>query len=514
MAQIPQPPRKDSPRFDDWVFRLWEAFKSLGGSDAADHAQLSNLNSANYSHLTSSQKSDLTDSGDSTLHYHATDRRRSNHTGTQSAATISDFEASVLSIVGNTTDHSLLQNTEWTSSGHTGTVSTIPGFNSSGEAEELARTGTGSVVLNSAASVGGVWTAASAWTLPAFTLGGTVTSNGQSFSGTIANLGTITTADINGGTIDGVALGGSSAVSLGTPSSGDLTNCTGLAVGGITGLGANVATFLATPSSANLAAAVTGETGTGALVFATSPTFGGTIGLGTAPTSSTGFRMNSITLTAAAGAADGIAIFSGVTLAASANNDVLRALTFNPTFSDGAFTGVKHFGLYVTSTASNYFNGSVGVGMEPSRKLDVTGTFGATGAATLGSTLDVTGAVTGSSSIADSKGDVRNIPQNSQSTAYTLVLGDAGKHILHPSADTTARTFTIPANASVAFPVGTAVTFVNQNAAGTLTIAITTDTMRLAGAGTTGSRTLAANGIATALKVTTTEWIISGTNLT
>jgi hypothetical protein len=107
-----------------------------------------------------------------------------------------------------------------------------------------------------------------------------------------------------------------------------------------------------------------------------------------------------------------------------------------------------------------------------------------------------------------------NIPQNSQSAAYTLVLGDAGKHILHPSADTTARTFTIPANGSVAFPVGTAITFVNQNSAGTVTIAITTDTMRLAGAGTTGSRTLAANGVATAIKITSTEWIISGTGLT
>jgi hypothetical protein len=47
-----------------------------------------------------------------------------------------------------------------------------------------------------------------------------------------------------------------------------------------------------------------------------------------------------------------------------------------------------------------------------------------------------------------------------------------------------------------------------------MTIAITTDTMRLAGAGTTGSRTLAANGIATCLKLTATEWIISGTGLT
>jgi hypothetical protein len=61
---------------------------------------------------------------------------------------------------------------------------------------------------------------------------------------------------------------------LGTPASGTLTNCTGLPVAtGISGLGTGVATFLVTPSSANLAAVVTDETGTGALVFGTSPTF-------------------------------------------------------------------------------------------------------------------------------------------------------------------------------------------------------------------------------------------------
>lgn len=57
---------------------------------------------------------------------------------------------------------------------------------------------------------GALGSPSSAGTMPAFTLGGTVTSNGQSFSGTIANLGTVTTADINGGTIDGAVIGGSS----------------------------------------------------------------------------------------------------------------------------------------------------------------------------------------------------------------------------------------------------------------------------------------------------------------
>lgn len=108
----------------------------------------------------------------------------------------------------------------------------------------------------------------------------------------------------------------------------------------------------------------------------------------------------------------------------------------------------------------------------------------------------------------------KNIPQKSVSAAYTCVLGDKALHILHPSADTTARTWTIPANSSVAYEIGDVLTFVNQNGAGTITIAITSDTMRLAGAGTTGSRTLAANGLATAIKLTATEWIISGSGLT
>jgi hypothetical protein len=60
---------------------------------------------------------------------------------------------------------------------------------------------------------------------------------------------------------------------LGTPASGTLTNCTGLPVAtGVSGLGTSVATFLATPSSANLRTALTDETGTGSAVFATTPT--------------------------------------------------------------------------------------------------------------------------------------------------------------------------------------------------------------------------------------------------
>ncbi len=105
------------------------------------------------------------------------------------------------------------------------------------------------------------------------------------------------------------------------------------------------------------------------------------------------------------------------------------------------------------------------------------------------------------------------ISQTSKSAAYTLVLADANTTIFHPAADTTARIWTIPANASVAFPIGTTVTFVNETLGGVITIAITSDTLLWAGAGSTGSRTLAASGIATALKITSTKWIINGTGL-
>lgn len=108
----------------------------------------------------------------------------------------------------------------------------------------------------------------------------------------------------------------------------------------------------------------------------------------------------------------------------------------------------------------------------------------------------------------------KNIPQNSKSAAYTTVLADAGKHIYHPSADTTPRTITIDSNANVPYDIWTAITFVNDTSAWTMTIAITSDTLVLAGAGTTGSRTLAANWVATAIKITSTRRIISWTNLT
>lgn len=112
-----------------------------------------------------------------------------------------------------------------------------------------------------------------------------------------------------------------------------------------------------------------------------------------------------------------------------------------------------------------------------------------------------TGGIT-SSDLADAVG-YKGLPQNSQG-GYTLVLSDMGKHI-----QLTFGTLTIPANSSVAFPIGTAITIVNGGA-GSQTITITSDTLRQAGTSNTGNRTLQPFGIATIIKVTATAWYITG----
>jgi hypothetical protein len=145
-----------------------------------------------------------------------------------------------------------------------------------------------------------------------------------------------------------------------------------------------------------------------------------------------------------------------------------------------------------------------------------TGATGATGPAGADGTNGTNGVngATGATGAPGADGPtIKELPQISKSSNYVCVLADNGSHLFHPSADTTARTFTIPSNASVPYPLGTTLTFINQNGAGVITIAINIDTMRLAGVGTTGPRTLAANGIATAIKVTASEWLISGTAL-
>ena len=127
-------------------------------------------------------------------------------------------------------------------------------------------------------------------------------------------------------------------------------------------------------------------------------------------------------------------------------------------------------------------------------------------AGTLGSTvLPAAGTVTTAGQIG-----YMGLPQTLNPGAYTLTAADNGKHIYYT---TTAQTLTIPANATLALPIGFSCVVINAAAVST-SIAITTDSLLLAGTGTTGTRTLAAYGMATLVKITATSWMISGNGLT
>lgn len=118
--------------------------------------------------------------------------------------------------------------------------------------------------------------------------------------------------------------------------------------------------------------------------------------------------------------------------------------------------------------------------------------------------LEATCVLTDTGAIAAASPGFRGLPQNTQTAAYTLALTDAGKHI-----SITTGGVIIPANGSVAFPIGTTIVVFN-NSGSSQTVSITTDTLRLAGSTSTGSRTLVGYGLATVVKITSTVWVISG----
>ena len=105
----------------------------------------------------------------------------------------------------------------------------------------------------------------------------------------------------------------------------------------------------------------------------------------------------------------------------------------------------------------------------------------------------------------------RDVPQNPQAAAYTLALTDRGQHVYYTGA---AAAITIPANATVAFPIGAAITLVNDGTGALTLTRAALVTMKLVGTGANLDRSLAIAGIATFIKVGTNTWFLSGTGIT
>ena len=232
---------------------------------------------------------------------------------------------------------------------------------------------------------------------------------------------------------------------------------------GITSLGTGIATFLGTPTSANLLAAVTDETGTGSLVFATSPTLT-TPNIGVA----TGTSFNSITgLSSTTPNANSTAAVGTATTAARADH-------VHPTTGLGlTASGLNQF----AATTSSQLAGVIS---------DETGS----GALVFGT----------SPSLSDPKIAVSRNAQTG--TTYALVLADAGK--LVTLANASAITLTVPTNASVAFPIGTQI-MIAQMLAGRVTVS-SSATLRT----TPGAITRTQFSGATLTKIDTDEWLLVG----
>jgi hypothetical protein len=176
---------------------------------------------------------------------------------------------------------------------------------------------------------------------------------------------------------------------LGTPASGVLTNATGLPIStGVSGLGTDVATFLATPSSANLLAALTDETGTGAAVFANSPTLV-TPALGTPSavvlTNGTGLPIS----TGVSGLASNVATF----LATPSSANLISAVT------DETGTGLLVFGTSPTFTGTVIATNVTASGTVTANLFSGPLNGNVTGDITGNVTGNLTGNVTGTSSL-------------------------------------------------------------------------------------------------------------------
>lgn len=212
---------------------------------------------------------------------------------------------------------------------------------------------------------------------------------------------------------------------------------------------------------------------------------------------------------------DGTNIVNTVNVATSANPSATIGLT--------AVTGSAS--TFMTSDSAPALSQAIVPTWTGAHIWSASATFN--GAATFTSTAGFSGAVTFTSTTNPTMNDgagtqfavgFREIPQNARTATYTIALSDSGKHVYYTTISTTTAVV-IPVNGTVAFPIGTVLTFINNGAAGgTLSfVPQGSDTFILAGTGASGTRSLARYGIATATKVAlasgNSTWYFNGTGV-
>jgi hypothetical protein len=199
------------------------------------------------------------------------------------------------------------------------------------------------------------------------------------------------------------------------------------------------------------------------------------------------------------------------TVSATGNITGGNLITGGVISATGNITGGNLSGTLITGTLATAAQPNVtSVGTLASLTVsgNVSGGNLTTGAQVV-ATGNITGAnITATANIADSKGDVRSIPVNTQNTGYTLQASDAGKVV-----NMTAGNVTVPAGV-FASPFGQAITIYNDQNASNAVVSGAGVTLRLAGTAATGNRTLARYGLATVVCVSANTFVISGAGLT